>query len=63
MYLTRRAATLNVLQKTGSDKERKWASKIIPIRKRGHLLLITLILGNMLVNEAFVLRQQRDFGC
>lgn len=32
-------------------KQREYASKIMPIRKNGHLLLVTLLLANMIVNE------------
>jgi metal transporter CNNM len=32
-------------------QQKKYAKKIIPIRKNGHLLLITLILANMIANE------------
>jgi metal transporter CNNM len=28
-----------------------YANKIMPIRKNGHLLLVTLLLANMIVNE------------
>lgn len=35
---------------TYSD-QRKYANKIKPIRKNGHLLLVTLLLANMIVNE------------
>lgn len=34
------------------SKQRRYAEKILPIRKNGHLLLITLLLANMVVNEA-----------
>ena len=33
-------------------KQKKYAKKILPVRKNGHLLLITLLLANMVVNEA-----------
>ena len=36
---------------TYSD-QRKYANKIKPIRKNGHLLLVTLLLANMIVNES-----------
>ena len=29
----------------------RWGGKIEPIRKNGHLLLVTLLLANMIVNE------------
>lgn len=32
-------------------KQREYAAKILPVRKNGHLLLVTLLLGNMIVNE------------
>ena len=31
--------------------QRMYANKIMPIRKNGHLLLVTLLLANMIVNE------------
>ena len=33
------------------SKQREYANKIIPVRKNGHLLLVTLLLCNMIVNE------------
>lgn len=35
-----------------SSDQRKYANKIMPIRKNGHLLLVTLLLANMIVNES-----------
>jgi metal transporter CNNM len=34
------------------SKQREYARKIQPIRKNGHLLLVTLLLANMIVNES-----------
>lgn len=34
-----------------SSTQRAYANKIKPIRKNGHLLLVTLLLANMIVNE------------
>ncbi|KAH8113053.1 DUF21-domain-containing protein [Phellopilus nigrolimitatus] len=42
---------LNVLSISGTPKQREYANKIKPIRKNGHLLLVTLLLANMIVNE------------
>ncbi|ORX37563.1 hypothetical protein BD324DRAFT_385136 [Kockovaella imperatae] len=43
---------LQVLSISGTKKQQEHARKIIPVRKDSHLLLTTLILGNMIVNEA-----------
>ncbi|KNZ82305.1 Protein MAM3 [Termitomyces sp. J132] len=42
---------LSVLCISGTPKQREYANKIMPIRKNGHLLLVTLLLANMIVNE------------
>lgn len=42
---------LQILKNSGTDKERVYAEKIEPIRKNGHWLLSTLLLGNVVVNE------------
>jgi Mg2+/Co2+ transporter CorB len=39
-----------IVMKSGKPKERKYAKKIYPVRKKGNLLLCTLILGNVMVN-------------
>lgn len=33
------------------SKQKEYAKKIEPIRKNGHLLLVTLLLANMITNE------------
>ena len=33
------------------SKQKEYAAKIKPIRANGHLLLVTLLLANMIVNE------------
>ncbi|KAJ3519637.1 hypothetical protein NM688_g9272 [Phlebia brevispora] len=42
---------LNVLSISGTPDQKMYANKIKPIRKDGHLLLVTLLLANMIVNE------------
>eukprot|EP00127_Corallochytrium_limacisporum_P001577 Clim_evm30s66 gene=Clim_evmTU30s66 len=42
---------LQIVTKTGEASERKYANAILPLRKRGNLLLCTLLLGNVLVNS------------
>lgn len=39
-----------IIQGSKNEKEVKWAKKILPLRKRGNLLLCTLLIGNTLVN-------------
>ncbi|CAF1059334.1 unnamed protein product [Brachionus calyciflorus] len=46
---------LNILKKIGNEKEKKYASKIHPLRKRGNLLLCTILIGNVLVNSTSTL--------
>jgi metal transporter CNNM len=45
------ATNLYILKVSGTEKEKKYAAKIEPIRKNGHLLLVTLLLVNTIVNE------------
>ncbi|KAI8914516.1 hypothetical protein EDD86DRAFT_186428 [Gorgonomyces haynaldii] len=42
---------LTILKSSGTPKQKLYASRIEPIRKNGHLLLVTLLLVNTLVNE------------
>lgn len=44
--------TLKVLRDGGTPNEKKHAKKILPIIKRHHLLLVTLLLGNAAAVEA-----------
>ncbi|XP_044139028.1 metal transporter CNNM4 isoform X2 [Bufo gargarizans] len=41
---------LRVVQRCGSERERRYASKIEPVRRQGNYLLCSLLLGNVLVN-------------
>ncbi|PFH49155.1 hypothetical protein AMATHDRAFT_195293 [Amanita thiersii Skay4041] len=50
-YMSLDETQLNVLSVSGTPTQRKYANKIKPIRKNGHLLLVTLLLANMIVNE------------
>ncbi|KAJ7078866.1 hypothetical protein B0H15DRAFT_1000258 [Mycena belliarum] len=50
-YMSLDETQLNVLSLSGTPKQREYAKKIMPIRKNGHLLLVTLLLANMVVNE------------
>ncbi|KAG6833290.1 hypothetical protein H0H87_008922 [Tephrocybe sp. NHM501043] len=50
-YMSLDETQLSVLSISGTLKQREYANKIMPIRKNGHLLLVTLLLANMIVNE------------
>ena len=43
---------LEILENVGKPKEKKYAKKILPIIKRHHLLLVTLLLANAAAVEA-----------
>ena len=45
------ATNLAILKVSGTPSEKYCAAKIEPIRKNGHLLLVTLLLVNTIVNE------------
>ncbi|KAJ3152141.1 hypothetical protein HK101_001835 [Irineochytrium annulatum] len=42
---------LSILMKSGTPAEKLCAARILPIRKNSHLLLVTLLLANTVVNE------------
>ena len=44
------------------SKQKKYAERILPIRKNGHLLLITLLLANMVVNETLPVISENVLG-
>ncbi|XP_036382975.1 metal transporter CNNM4 isoform X2 [Megalops cyprinoides] len=46
---------LRIVQSCGTDKEKKYARKIEPIRKKGNYLLCSLLLGNVLVNTTLTI--------
>jgi metal transporter CNNM len=46
------STNISILKASGSLKEKAYAERIEPIRKNTHLLLVTLLLGNTIVNES-----------
>ncbi|KNE54969.1 hypothetical protein, variant [Allomyces macrogynus ATCC 38327] len=54
--------SLEVLEQSGQEKERIYASKIKPIRKQGHWLLVTLLLANVIVNETLPILTDSIWG-
>ena len=43
---------MHILKVSGDAKQRRYAEIVEPIRRKGHLLLSSLLIANMLVNEA-----------
>lgn len=46
---------LEILKNCGTSKQRKYAERILPLRRRGHLLLVTLLIANAAATEALPL--------
>ncbi|KAJ8518067.1 hypothetical protein ONZ45_g4831 [Pleurotus djamor] len=61
-YMSLDETQLNVLSISGTPKQREYANKIKPIRKNGHLLLVTLLLSNMIVNETLPVISENVLG-
>ncbi|KAF8530139.1 hypothetical protein BU17DRAFT_22833, partial [Hysterangium stoloniferum] len=61
-YMSLDETQLNVLATSGTAKQREYAKKIIPVRKNGHLLLVSLLLANMIVNETLPIISDRVLG-
>lgn len=53
---------LSILAAAGTPKQRKHASRIMPIRKNGHLVLTTLLLTNTVLNETLPVLFDGLFG-
>jgi metal transporter CNNM len=50
-YYSLDETNLRILKRSGTPQERHYAEQIEPIRKNTHLLLVTLLLANTIVNE------------
>lgn len=53
---------LAILAAAGTEKQKKHASKIMPIRRNGHLLLTALLLTNTVLNETLPILCDGLFG-
>ncbi|KAI8323890.1 DUF21-domain-containing protein, partial [Martensiomyces pterosporus] len=53
---------LHILATSGTETQRKYAQRIQPLRKNGHWLLVTLLLGNTVVNETLPIVMDSIFG-
>ncbi|KAJ7594764.1 hypothetical protein C8J56DRAFT_855249 [Mycena floridula] len=61
-YMSLDQTQLSVLALSGTPEQRKYANQIMPIRKNGHLLLVTLLLANMIVNESLPIFADKVLG-
>ncbi|KAJ1644757.1 hypothetical protein LPJ64_003587 [Coemansia asiatica] len=53
---------LQILATSGTPLQQEYAKRIQPIRKNGHWLLVTLLLGNTVVNETLPIVMDSVFG-
>lgn len=54
---------LQVIQQSGDDKERRNATKVLNLLKRGkHWVLVTLLLSNVITNETLPIVLDRSLG-
>ncbi|XP_031433170.1 metal transporter CNNM4 isoform X2 [Clupea harengus] len=53
---------LRIVQSCGTEKERRDARKIEPIRRKGNYLLCSLLLGNVLVNTTLTIMMDQLVG-
>ncbi|BGP32530.1 hypothetical protein JCM10296v2_004311 [Rhodotorula toruloides] len=61
-YMSLDTTQLNVLAKTGTEKQQKAARKVLPLRANGHLLLVTLLVANMIFNETLPIVAEEPLG-
>jgi metal transporter CNNM len=50
------------VEQSGQELERSYARRIKPIRRKGHWLLVTLLLSNVIVNETLPILTDSVWG-
>ncbi|KAI3636180.1 hypothetical protein MIR68_005532 [Amoeboaphelidium protococcarum] len=50
-YMSLDENSLRIIRRSGSEEQKQYAALVEPLRKKGHLLLCTLLIANMLANE------------
>ena len=53
---------LKILKNSGTPDEKRYAAKIEPLRRRGHLLLCTLLITNTVINETLPIVTDSIYG-
>ncbi|KAI3647376.1 hypothetical protein MP228_007597 [Amoeboaphelidium protococcarum] len=50
-YMSLDENSLRIIRRSGTEQQKRCAALVEPLRKKGHLLLCTLLIANMLANE------------
>ncbi|PLW22406.1 hypothetical protein PCANC_25526 [Puccinia coronata f. sp. avenae] len=61
-YMSLDSTQLAVLAKSGTPAQQTLARKIAPLRAKGHMLLITLLIANMIANETLPIVTEKALG-
>ncbi|KAH9449583.1 hypothetical protein MJO28_010708 [Puccinia striiformis f. sp. tritici] len=61
-YMSLDSTQLAVLAKSGTPAQRLLAQKVAPLRAKGHMLLITLLIANMIANETLPIVTEKALG-
>lgn len=61
-YMSLDSTQLAVLAKSGTPAQQRLAQKIAPLRAKGHMLLITLLIANMIANETLPIVTEKALG-
>lgn len=61
-YMSLDSTQLAVLAKSGTPSQKVLAQKVAPLRRNGHMLLITLLIANMIANETLPIVSEKALG-